>query len=101
MRSVGCGAQAVAMPLPPRSRGWHGGYTSEEWLCRKVLPPHEAYWGHVAATPVASRRDGVSHVLLLSSAALYVIQPFARRAVLMALPMHQVCRDCAPRCTRA
>ena len=29
-------------------------------------------------------------MLLLSSAALYVIQPFARRAVLMSLPMHQV-----------
>ena len=56
------------MPLPPRSRGWHGGFTSEEWLCRKVLPPHEAYWGHVAATPVASRRDGVSQLLTLSPA---------------------------------
>ena len=93
MQSVGGGTQPVAMPLPPRPRGWHGGFTSEEWLCRKVLPLHEAYWGHVAATPVASRLGGVSHVLLLSSAALYVIQPFARRAVLMTLPMHQVCAE--------
>ena len=59
-------------------------------LVFQVLPPHEVYWCHVIASPVTTQRGGVEeHVLLLSSAALYVLLP-EHSIPTLTLPMHHV-----------
>ena len=58
-------------------------------LFAQVLPPHEAYWCHVRATPVTAQGNGAEHILLLSSGALYVLLP-EHSLPTLTLPMHHV-----------
>mmetsp|Transcript_37538 Transcript_37538/g.109954 ORF Transcript_37538/g.109954 Transcript_37538/m.109954 type:complete len:190 (-) Transcript_37538:229-798(-) len=87
-------APAPPAPLPPGAAAVDGLVPSAVMLQRKVLPPHESYWCHVLASPVTSRdvtsgRGGGVHVLLLSSAALYVLLP-EHTLPTLTLPMHHV-----------
>ena len=80
---------ASPAPLPAGSACVDGLVPSAVQLQRKVLPAHEVYWYHVLGAPVTALRGDVVHILLLSSAALYVLLP-EHSVPLMVLPMHCV-----------